>query len=67
MMSDTGKFKALLFAVTAVVILIFAQNIFEDRLTGGMENYLKRRLYFEKVISKKALSLHRALYWKEEK
>ncbi|MGD0884157.1 MAG: hypothetical protein ABSA46_04640 [Thermodesulfovibrionales bacterium] len=65
-MTDTNKFKLLIFLTTALTVLIISFNLLQDYLMPEIEGYLERRIYYERVISKKGLSLHRGEYWKKE-
>lgn len=66
-MADVIKFKILAILATALVVLILSYNILEESLFSGIEGYLERRLYYERVISKKDLSLHKGMYWRKER
>lgn len=65
-MSDVKKFNIVIKLVTALVVLILSYNILQEYILTGAGDYVKRRLYYEKVISKKDLSLHKGMYWKEK-
>ncbi|MBI4689020.1 MAG: hypothetical protein HY754_01910 [Nitrospirae bacterium] len=65
-MTDSGKFRILIFITTVLTVLILSFNMFEEYFMAGIGDYLKRRVYYEKVILKKGLSLHRGMYWKEK-
>jgi len=66
-MSDLKKFYVLIFFSILLVIFIIINNLLEERLSRDLLSYLERRYYYERVISKKGLSLERARYWREEK
>jgi len=66
-MSDLKKFYVLIFLSILLVIFIIINNLLEERLSRDLLSYLERRYYYERVISKKGLSLERARYWREEK
>jgi hypothetical protein len=65
-MSDTKKFNILIKVMTAIIVLILSYNIFQEYIMTGVGDYVKRRMYYERVISKKGLSLHKGMYWKEK-
>lgn len=65
-MTDTGKFRILLSITTALTILALAYNVFQEHFMSDIEGYMKRRLYYDRVISKKDLSLHEGMYWREK-
>ena len=65
-MVDEKKFKVLITASTLVCLLLLAGTMLQEQVTG-IAQYAERRLYYEKTISKKDLSLHKGLYWKEMK
>jgi len=63
---DDLKFRILLFLAALCIFGIFSIN-----LTGadsGMDllEYIKRRYYFEKVISPRGLEPHEALHWRKK-
>lgn len=66
-MSDESKFKIAASFITALCVLAVAYNIAQEYFVPDLAAYAKRRIYYERVISKKGLSLHRAEYWSEEK
>ncbi len=66
-MRDRGRFYLLIVLSIFLVLLIIVNNIFQDFFSKEIGAYLERRFYYERVISKKGLSLHRAMYWREEK
>ena len=66
-MRDEKKFKLLTAVSLAVCVLAVLYNVASEYIIPDMESYIQRKLYYERVISKKGLSLHRAQYWREEK
>jgi hypothetical protein len=64
-MRDERKFKLVAVMAALLCVLGVAYNIASEYLLPDIENYIKRRLYYEQVISKKGLSMHRAEYWRE--
>ncbi len=63
---DSKKFRLLALLVTALTILTLSYNVLSGYFMPEIEGYIKRRIYYESVISKKGLSLHKGMYWKEE-
>lgn len=66
-MKDERKFFLFLAGSLILISSIIFFNILGDRYSEEITSYLERRFYYERVISKKGLSLHRALYWREER
>lgn len=64
-MRDNKKFKILMFLSTLLIVFILSYNILEEYLATEIGGYVTRRAYYEKVISKKGLTLHKAKYWKK--
>jgi hypothetical protein len=64
-MKDDKKFKIFSIISTVLVICILSYSIFQEYLATELGGYLKRRLYYEKVILKKGLTLHEGKYWKK--
>ncbi len=65
-MTDTKKFNLLSAAAVMLVGLVLSYTLLQDSFLPGLEGYVQRRVHYERVISKKGLSLHDALYWKEK-
>lgn len=65
--ADIKKAKLLTACSAALVGLVLAYNLIEDYVSPILEGYVQRRIYYETVISKKRLSEHRAMFWKEQK
>ena len=65
-MNDTKKFRLTIFTTILLVFLILSYNIFGEYFMEEVGGYLQRRIYYERVISKKGLSLHKGMYWKEK-
>lgn len=65
-MKDAIKFRITIIVAITLVFSILSYNIFEEFLMTGIAGYLKRRIYYERVISKKGLSLHRGMYWRKK-
>ncbi len=63
---DTKKFKALMYAVTALAFLVLSYAVLQEYVMPGLGSYVQWRLHYERVISKKGLSLHKGMYWKEK-
>ena len=65
-MNDPRKFKILLSFSTLLIIGIIAYAVLQEHVMPDIEGYLQRKGYYEKVITKKGLSLHKGMYWKEK-
>ncbi len=65
-MTDTKKFTVFIKIMAALVALVLTYNIFQEYIMTGVGDYVKRRMYYERVISKKGLTLHKGMYWKEK-
>lgn len=65
-MSDRKKFKVLIILTTALTVLALSYNVLQVYFMPEIGGYIKRRVYYESVISKKGLSLHKGMYWKEK-
>jgi len=65
-MTDARKFRLAVVLGVFLCALAVAYNIAGEYLLPDIEAYIERRLYYERVISKKGLSLHPAEYWKEK-
>jgi len=65
-MTDIRKFKVLALLTTVLVFLALSFNVFQEYFLSDLGGYLKRRAYFEQVISKKSLNLHKGMYWREK-
>ncbi len=64
-MKDEKKFRILSILSTLIVVAILSYNVLQEYFMTEIGGHLKRRLYFEKVILKKGLTLHKAEYWRE--
>jgi len=68
-MTDIKKFKILILITTVLTILILSYNVLQEYFMPEIEGYLQsreRQIYYERVISKKGLSMHKGMYWKEK-
>ena len=65
-MTDTRKFKLLTIAAAALIGLILSHAVFQEHGITDLESYLQRKTYYDRIISKKGLSLHQGLYWKDK-
>ncbi len=65
-MTDSKKFRILVILITLLSVFILLYNILQDSLFQDIEGYIERRMYYERVISKKGLSLHKGMYWREK-
>ncbi len=66
-MTDSKKFKILIIVSVIVTVLALSYSLAQEYIVPDMENYVQRRLHYSQVISKKNLSLYKALYWEEKK
>ena len=66
MMTVAKKFRILIVLTTTLVVLILSYNIFQEFFMSEIVAHFQRRIYYESVISKKGLSLHKGMYWKEK-
>ncbi len=64
-MKDEKKFRILTVLSTLLIISILSYNVLQEYFMTEIGGYLKRRVYFEKVILKKGLTLHEAEYWRK--
>ncbi len=64
-MKDEKKFRILTLFSTLLIICILSYNVLQEYFMTEIGGYLKRRIYFEKVILKKGLTLHEAKYWRK--
>ena len=64
-MKDEKKFRVLAILSTGLIICMLSYNVFQDYIMTEVGGHLKRRLYYEKVILKKGLTLHKAKYWRK--
>jgi hypothetical protein len=65
-MTDSRKAKLLLAITTALVALVILYSVLQDFMLPDVEGYVQRRSYYERTISKKGLSEHKGMYWKEK-
>jgi hypothetical protein len=65
-MKDEIKFKLAVFIVSALCVLSIVYNVASEYVLPDIEGFFKRKLYYERVISQKGLSLHKADYWRQE-
>ncbi len=65
-MTSEKRFKILIYLTIILVFFSVLSNIFGEYIHGEFTGYIKRMVYYERVISKKGLSLHKALYWRKE-
>ncbi len=64
-MKDEKKIRLSVILSTALIIFVLSYNVFQDYIMTEVGGHLKRRLYYEKVILKKGLTLHNAEYWRK--
>lgn len=66
-MKDRRWFSGFLIISILLIALSILFNIIEEGFSKDLVSYLERRFYYERVISRKGLSLERARYWREER
>lgn len=66
-MTDEKKFRILLSLAALLTVAAISYNVLQEYVMPDIEGYWQRRLYYESVISKKGLTLHKGMYWKEKK
>lgn len=66
-MTDQRKFNLAMITGVVLVATVLASNTVLEPLLAGLGERMKRRSYYENVISPKALSLHRGVFWKEKR
>lgn len=64
-MTDTRKFRITIIIAISLSILALAYNAAQEYVATEIGGYLKRRAYYEGVISKKGLSMQRGTHWKK--
>jgi hypothetical protein len=65
-MKGERKFLLALLLSSLLVGLVILNNGLGEAVTEKLANYTKRRVYYERVISRKGLSLHEGQYWREK-
>jgi hypothetical protein len=66
-MTERNKFRFLLFMTTALIALVLLFNVLQEYVMPEIQGYIERKIYYERVISKKGLGLHKGMYWREKK
>ena len=61
---DDRRFKIFMASVILLITIIISYNVLAEYIASGPFQYFKRKMYYERVISKRGLSLHRAKYWR---
>ncbi len=64
-MKDERKFRILAVLSIFLIVCILSYNILQEFFMTEIGGYLKRRIYYERVISKKGLTLHKGKYWRK--
>ncbi len=64
-MTDATKLRLTIVFSLFLLTTIILYNIFQDYFETQIISYIKRRIYYEQVISKKELSRHKARYWRK--
>ena len=63
-MDDNKKLTIAVLLSFCLLLSTVLYNVFQDYLQTHLFSYIQRRIYYERVISKKDLSHHRARYWR---
>lgn len=66
-MTDEKKFRILLSSAALLTVAAISYNVLQEYVMPDIEGYWQRRLYYERVISKRRLTLHKGMYWNEKK
>lgn len=64
-MNDDKKLRILVIFSTLLVVSIISYNMLQVYFSTELGSYLKRRIYYEKVLSRKGLPLHDARHWRK--
>jgi len=65
-MTEQKKFRLVMFFAVMLTALVILHNVANEYFFTDMEGYFKRRLYYERTISKKGLSEQKGMYWREQ-
>ena len=65
-LSSDRRFGALVWGAGLICVLALLYNIASAYFLPDLEAYVARRVYYERVISEKDLSMHKARHWKAE-
>lgn len=63
-MREERKLGSLVALAALFCVLGIAYNVASEYFLTDIQEYFKRKVYYETVISKKGLSMHRAMYWR---
>jgi len=66
-LTDKGKFNLILWFAGLLCVMCIAYNSVGTQFASDITGYIKRRYYYETVISRKGLSLEKARFWSKEK
>lgn len=64
-MKDENKLRSFTILSAVLIVFILSYNVLQEYFSTELGGYLKRRIYYEKVIIKKGLTLHNAKYWRK--
>jgi len=64
MTTDIQKFRILIVLSAILCLTVLSYNILQELFFQDLEGYVKRRIYYERTLSKK-LELHKGMHWKE--
>jgi len=62
--SDSSRLSLVLWGILVLCALTVSFNIASEYFLPELEGYVSRRMHYEKVISKKGLSMYKARHWK---
>lgn len=65
-MNDDRKFRIAMIVTVLLVVCTISFPLFQEYVMVPIGDYLQRRFYYERVISKKGMSLHRGEYWRQK-
>lgn len=64
--TEDRSFRLLMVLTIVLVGLTVLSPALKDSVLSGLGSFLERRYYYERVISKRDLSLHRAMHWRQK-
>ncbi|MBI5741567.1 MAG: hypothetical protein HZA16_12745 [Nitrospirae bacterium] len=64
-MTDIKKFNTFAALSALLVFCILSYNVLQEYISTELGGYIKRRVYYEQVLSKKGLGLHKGKYWRK--
>lgn len=64
-MSDEKKFRIAAILSSVLVVLCLANAVFQEHFAHELFGYMKRHIYYSRIVSKRGLSLHEGQYWRK--